>query len=1577
MESAGEASWYWFCGEDITFGNSSSNTTDIKIIRDECTLNVIFVVIHLLFIGLAALILSYRRCNYGKQKSVHLRRRWTGHSLRWILVIILLLLTLASIAEGILSDTLLNGKADQLQLYIPACCFFVAIIISSIYYQICEISLKPAMCLILFVYWMACIAFNAASQGILYKQRVDRDTARVWITFATIFILACLSTLEMVLILSKNCSHNHNIRTRYGYQSLSSSSSDDAEDDVESTKEYISFPSAICFTWINWLLKRGYKEHLRVDDLKPVPDSYTSENAYLLFKEDFDREMKRMAESTASKGFPSIWKVFFRVFKKDIFFFFLTILLHDLASLVGPLALNGIVTYAINYNSHEEIYAHYVTISELFSNGFVLVGVMFIATIVQCFMIQQHLYQCNVIGVHARTALQTMVFDKALHLSSYTISGGSMTVGQITNHVSTDAMNIMYFCQRIHYVWAVPLKITLIMVLLYFQVGMAAFLALALLITSICTLFLIGRIQTRTQQKAMKYSDERLKLCNETLLAMKLLKLYGWEQFFLTAIERVRTLEMSAIMKFNSCYGLSVFTVHAIPSLMEFGIFASYPLISGNKLMPNNTFAAVSLINLIVEPMYFVPMVTSLSVSAFVAVGRLQKFFVAPELQMPLTEGDSGSAKRRNTYKRPRKLTTGSSADETTRLLAMSPIPMRASVLSNGNMTNYNSNIEDNKEPTQTSETAIQFTEASFTWGNNNEPVLEDITLKIPRGEVTVIVGAVGSGKSSLLSAILGEMTLMRGSVRFEKCTSSSGVAYAGQSAWLMNASLRENILFGQPYKRNRYRKVIDASALAPDIAILPGGDKTEIGEKGINLSGGQKQRISVARAMYSDKDIILFDDPLSALDVNVGSHLFFKGILGRLKISRRTVVIVTHQLQYLQHADKIVVMKKGRITAEGTIDDIALQDKELYRNCQEQIIAASEYTGVNSGFSGSETEMEMTVEERRLLQKQVSLVQSKYGNSNGVNNGSNTGNLIQEEELGRGSVPLKVYMYYIRNMGLFWAFAFLLSSLAMDGFISLADIWLSDWSEAGLGNTTVRAIYDDYAPIYAVYICCSVLAAAAFSLAAVISTLLAAKVMHVNMLRTLLRSPIRFFDTTPLGRILNRLANDTQIIDTKLLITLLMLLHFFSSLVFAFIVNTIVTPIFILEVLPIIVIFWILAVYFITSSRELQRLDSITRSPALAQFSETLGGLTTIRAYRDQERFFNNFHSKIDTNNAAFLYLKASYGWLGLRLSLCGAILVFLVGLTTLIQAIKGNIASSDVGLAISYVLMVSTYMYDFVQGATGTEMQMNPVERVQYYTTLPTESDEGAKPGRDWPERGEVKISNVSVRYVASLPPVLKGISLHVKAGEKIGICGRTGSGKSSLTLALFRLIETFQGEIIIDGIDISTLPLTTLRQRLSIIPQDPVLFTGTIRSNLDPCSEKMDTDLWRALEISQLKDTLLNNGFGLDSLVSEGGENFSMGQRQLFCLARAFLRNSRILVMDEATASIDYDTERVLQSVVSSAFHDKTVLTIAHRVSTILESDTIWVLDEGQIIECDSPQNLLARRDSAFYAIVQANK
>uniref|UniRef100_A0AAQ6AJP3 ATP-binding cassette, sub-family C (CFTR/MRP), member 8 n=1 Tax=Amphiprion ocellaris TaxID=80972 RepID=A0AAQ6AJP3_AMPOC len=873
--------------------------------------------------------------------------------------------------------------------------------------------------------------------------------------------------------------------------------------------------------------------------------------------------------------------------------------------------------------------------------------------------------------------------------------------------------------------------------------------------------------------------------------------------------------------------------------------------------------------------------------------------------------------------------------------------------------------------------------------------------LNLP-GKLTMIVGQVGCGKSSLLLAALGEMQRVSGTVTWNRNVSLTplhvlsisgrkrgAVAYASQKPWMLNATVVENITFEMPMIKSRYKAVVEACSLQPDIDILPQGDQTEIGERGIILSGGQKQRISVARALYQQTNVVFLDDPFSALDIHLSDHLMQDGILKLLREEKRTVVLVTHKLQYLPHADWIIAMKDGTIQTEGTLKDIQNSEPDLFDQWK-TLMHRQDQEFETETVAESMTDLERKNLRRAMYSREAARTEEDDEEESVESDDDDNLSQVMRQ---RATIPWRSCGTYLSSAGFLLLGLLLLSQLLKHSLMVAIDYWLAHWTshvitaklEATAHNCTIDCGFSHswYLSVFSVLCCLGIVLCLATSVAVEWTGLKVAKELHQNLLNKIILAPMRLFETTPLGSILNRFSTDTNTIDQHIPTTLECLSRSTLLCVSALGVISYVTPVFLFALLPLAVTCYFIQKYFRVASRDLQQLEDSTQLPLLSHFSETVEGLTTIRALRYEPRFRQRLLQFTDANNIASLFLTAANRWLEVRMEYIGACVVLVAAVASITNSLYNQLSTGLVGLGLTYALMVSNYMNWMVRNLADMEVQLGSVKRINGLLKTEPENYEGllsesvSQVPDGWPREGEIKIQNLSVRYDTTLKPVLKNVNAHVSPGQKVGICGRTGSGKSSFSLAFFRMVDMFEGRIVIDNIDISKLPLQTLRSRLSIILQDPILFSGTIRFNLDPEMKATDEMLWEALEIAQLKPVVKSLPGGLDATVTEGGENFSQGQRQLFCLARAFVRKSSILIMDEATASIDMATESILQKVVMTAFADRTVVTIAHRVHTILNADLVIVMKRGIILEYDRPQALLEKEDSVFASFVRADK
>ncbi|XP_066298154.1 ATP-binding cassette sub-family C member 9-like isoform X3 [Branchiostoma lanceolatum] len=1277
-----------------------------------------------------------------------------------------------------------------------------------------------------------------------------------------------------------------------------------------------------------------------------LPTQHKAQANLERFKNVYKKEKERAAKAGQT---PSIWKCFFKAFGQSIVYSSIFRYIGDLLGFIGPLCVAGIVKFLveirqgnISFHESQQVKEHYfVSLEEFMENGFILAYLLFMATILQHTLMEMSYYLAIKEGINLKAGITGLVYEKTLRMSSWSLSNGDWSIEQIINLMSVDANQIMLFVWFCPHLWAMPVQVVIAMVMLYYQMGYPAVIGASIIVILCPVQYLVARQMTHMQKDTMDHSEDRFKKFNEMLKGIRLLKLYSWESIFCTLVDRARNREISSMRKSSVYLVFSLFLTAATPIIATVVTFSIHHYMSDEALTAGRTFATLVLFNILVVPLFNFPMVVVAMVNAIMSAKRLRPFLDIPEVDRGfyLTgEDEQEDAK-----------------DVLITLLRMSGIHMKS--------------IKRQKSCKMVPENfVLEVTNGHFAWDLSSDApttALYDINFKVPRGAMTVVIGPNASGKTSLINAILGEMKLLAGDVAW--CLEKNKVSFHAQKGWLFNAKLRDNILFGQLFDQARYDRVISACSLQADIDILPEGDQTEIGERGIWLTPGQKRRVSVARALYNSSDIVILDDPLSFLDVHEGSHMMQEGILGMLREENRTIVLVTHKLEYLKEADNILVMRDGHVTHQGTFSEITTEDPSLYQMWKNTI----------------STQAQQEEEERRKDQRGL---EKKYLRRQATKTTHKEEELSEEAEKQKMakdlmSVPMSAYLTYLLAGGVLWVVILLLVSILKHGVMVAGDFWLADWSSLWMDGTPLtEEEWHYYIYGYVGLSLSGIFLACLASIIIVLTGVQAGKNLHKKMLRRIILAPMRWFDTTPYGRILSRFSSDTATIDQQLPTTVESLIRTFLMCTAALLVNAIVTPYFLIPAAVILFGFYLLQKFFIQSSRELQHLDILTKSPVLYHFSETLRGLSTVRAYRDEKRFQQKLNDQIDQNTLAFLFLNTANRWLGVRLDYLGACVVLWAAMCSLAVAVYSDLPVGLVGLALTYALMVSTYLNWGVRNIADIEMQMDAVHMVSTFSEMPIEpyrkAEGNVEPHREWPGQGEIVLEHLSTRYAPDLPAVLKEVDLRIKPGEKVGICGKTGSGKSSLSMALFRMIDNFQGKIVIDGIDIADVPLNTLRSRLTIIPQDPILFSGTIRFNLDPAGMYNDKELWDAVEIAQLKPLVVSFPEGLDTAVREGGSNFSIGQRQLFCLARAFVRKSRVLVMDEATALVDMETEAMLHRVVKNSFTNCTVITIAHRVPNILECDRVLVFGGGKIVENDKPSVLLQQEDSIFTSMVKAN-
>ncbi|KAA6391444.1 MAG: ABC transporter: Multidrug resistance-associated protein, ATP binding protein [Streblomastix strix] len=850
----------------------------------------------------------------------------------------------------------------------------------------------------------------------------------------------------------------------------------------------------------------------------------------------------------------------------------------------------------------------------------------------------------------------------------------------------------------------------------------------------------------------------------------------------------------------------------------------------------------------------------------------------------------------------------------------------------------------------------------------NKQPALKDITFKLPKGSLTMIIGSVGSEKSSIGSALIGDIEKQNGTVHIV-----GTIAYCPQTAWINNNTIRGNITFGQEYNQDKYNEVIRVCALEPDFDSLAAGDMTAIGEKGVNLSGGQKARIQLARAVYSDRDIYILDDPLSAVDAHVGRTLFEECIDGYLK--GKTRLLITNQLQFIEKADNIILLKQGRITAQGT----SVQLKE-------QGINFDEFTITNQNIDNNQHNKKQSEQKDEKLNKQNKKIQQQTNAAKKI---------MTEEEQETGSISWSSYFKYILQLCPWWGIApFFLLTLVLEGII----IYQS-WFIGAVGDTVQYASLSYYwkIGIYSFFCLGELIFLIIRGVVSSFAVKRSTRLIHHGLLKHVLKTPSSFFDTTPMGRILNRFIGDITVTDLRLFMQFIIVLTMWIMLIGQIIIITIDTVWFLAIGIPALFLYG-------RAARNLQRLEAISRSPVMSHFSETVtgAGLSTIRAYNLAQTYIRKFEELNDRWSVRYIIFSEGKKWATLWASFISSL--FMIGVIVIGW---NSMNASKLAVAISASMQFASLGIQILEQQIDLQSRMTSYDRIRFYSSnLPQEvkrsNIDPVDPDNHWPSKGQIQFDNVTFRYRSGLPFVLKDVSFDLKGGEKIGVCGRTGAGKSSLLFVLFRLVELDpklqpkmidlttgflvendpneepnNGRILIDGIDISKVDLSKVRKSIAIIPQDPTLFTGTLRYNLDIEGKYQNDDnrLWEVLGMVELRDIVAQLPLGLDTQVAEGGSNFSGGQRQLICFGRAILNNCRIVVMDEATASVDVETDAKIQKTIREQFVDQTVFVIAHRLNTIMTSDRIMVIQDGCISEIDTPENLKSNPESEFNALIRS--
>lgn len=1351
-----------------------------------------------------------------------------------------------------------------------------------------------------------------------------------------------------------------------------------------------SLLSVLLWWWTIDLFKIGYRKVLQTEDLySPLK---TDKSSYL-----GDRLEKRwkieLENSRKHKRNASLLRAIFRTFLWEYTVLALMQILNEFFLRLGtPMLLGGLLRY-FKKNT-----------AETYETALLYAGGICIATAINVIALNQVVFGAFHVGARIRAATCSVVYRKALRLSKTAL--GETAPGKVVNLVANDVNRFDLVSIFIHHMWSAPLSTLIIAYFLYIEAGYAGLIGIAAVFVVVPIQSYTGKLSSKFRLQTAMKTDERVRLMDEIISGVQVIKMYAWEKPFCALIETARKLELQVVSKSAYIRGIYM-TFNLFTTRMALFCTLISMLLFGDELSIDKVFVFSSYFNILAHTMsgMFVRGFAEIA-ECLVAVRRLQYFLMYEEFQdnghilsnfTTSINGSINSISKHASNKTSKpdipyiddEIDGYENLDESSEKRRHNGLVVVAS-----DLLKNTANMMEEKKPfaTMNQETyAVKMSHLTAKWEpSQSENTLEDVNLEIQKGKIYAVIGMVGAGKSSFLSAILGEIEVTGGHVKV-----NGSLSYAGQEAWVFGSTVRQNILFGQPYNRQLYQKVVKACSLQRDFKQFPQGDQTVVGERGSSLSGGQKARINLARSLYRQADIYLLDDPLSAVDTHVSKHLFEECI--QKYLAGKTRILATHQLQYVKNVDAIILIEQGKVTVFSQFQDLLSQRPEYA-----ELLAAESESTEDSSLEKSTMKRQYSSSSTRSRTPEASSGgtddEEEDENSEKFNDGL--------EGTSRGVVKGPIFIKYFQTgANLCLACTVLLLFICTQFMASLNDYFvpilvneeetrhyyitqaqLNATNNTSIENLDISSMYNSmyvYTAIIVGLFCIGITRSLIFYKVCI----LCSQKLHDMAFSALIRTGMRFFDTNPSGRILNRFSKDMGAIDELLPKAILdagqICMMMFGSLA----VSCIINPLFLIPIVFLGTVFYWIRKVFLRTSKNIKRMEGMTRSPVFTHLNATLNGLSTIRAYCAQDILRKEFDKLQDVHTSTvYMYIVASTSF-GFSLDVFCFVFTSLVIFSFLL--LQQSFSGGEVGLAITQVMAMTGMIQWGMRQNAEVENQMMSVERVLEYTQIVAESnlrDRGkfakkiekqlplpANAPKNWPTDGMIRFRSVYMKYVEDDPPVLKGLNLVINPGEKIGIVGRTGAGKSSLISALFRLAK-IEGVIEIDGIDTGSICLEDLRRNISIIPQDPVLFSGTLRRNLDPFNEFTDKALWEVLDEVELKDAVITAGTGLDSRVLDRGSNYSVGQRQLVCLARAILRNNKILMLDEATANVDPQTDALIQHTIRKKFAKCTVLTIAHRLNTIMDSNKVLVMDKGRMAEYDHPHILLQNNYSQFKSLVK---
>ncbi|GMM34193.1 hypothetical protein DASC09_015180 [Saccharomycopsis crataegensis] len=1340
---------------------------------------------------------------------------------------------------------------------------------------------------------------------------------------------------------------------------------------------YSNVLARVSYTNLNHLVSKCYKTgKVEFEDLPDVGENLKVENCAKKVKEFLEKD-------------PSLLKALVKAFKSNIVLCVFFSSSWAVSVFAHPWLLQqllSIFTGSAEDKSSQILY------------GFLICVSMMVMAFVGLILFNECYNYSFQLGYQVSLSLSFLIYEKSLKLS--TKSRGERTTGDIVNLISVDVTKVMQSLRQSFMLISGPFQILISIGFLYRLVGWSSFFGILVIISATPgNIYIIRRYEV-VSDNIMKFKDMRTKAVSELLNSIKSIKLYSWEKPMSEKISHIRNKkELKEIKIMGIINSLAFFSFGCVPYFTSCATFAAFSLISGQKLTSELVFPCLNVFDLLAAPLLDFPDILSIFIEAKVSLKRIIDFLDSDELDQSLVQ-------KLNEVK-----TNGDTSVEI------------------NNATFLRSEFKKTRTIDEHVDNNSVHTESIV----ESAPViaLSNINFAAKKGQLTCIVGSVGSGKSTFLHSLLGQFPMVSGGASNvpPSLHVRGKITYCSQHPWTMNASIKKNILFGHKYDPEFFEKTIEACQLKSDFEILPDGEETQVGERGISLSGGQKARVSLARAVYARADIYLLDDVLSAVDAHVSKNIIEQVFSKNGILASKTLILSTNNIHVLEEADNIYVLDHGKIDEQGTYDELIKNKGEFAKLIEEFGNAKAEeekeekekeecqkveLTNIAEVVEDDDSDVVVEIEESGLELSRIptratirrasmAAFEHRFHADNEKTEGKITG---QTKEISKtGGVGWSTYKRAAKAAG-YWNVIITACFLAISIIAEFCGkLWMKHWADTMDLSTDDDASSSSTSYLVSVY-CIIGVVSATFSLVSGIafwyfSCATASKVLHQDLVSAIIKSPMSFFETTPTGRILNRFSEDISKFDTQFphAVYVFGIVVLKSAYCLGMIVFSLPTSIFALAGLG--YIFYYIQVYYIVASRETKRFDSVTKSPVYSHVHESLVGVDTIRAFGQESRFEFINSSNLNHNLAGGIASVWMTRWLGFRLKSVSAILVFIICFLCVASlATSTPFSAGVVGILTLFILQVTDEFIWLVRMGVEVENSGVSIERILEYCDLPSERPyviENSRPPIQWPMNGGIKFQNYTTKYNAEAKPVLNNVSFEVKPQEKVGIVGRTGAGKSTLTLALFRIIEATGGSIIVDGVDTSKMGLYDLRSKLNIIPQDSQAFEGTVRQNLDPFYKYKDEELWKVLEMAHLKNHVMSMkddeskkdnqeqgdssdiqegaGKGLYAKVNEGGSNLSAGQKQLLCLARALLNPSRILILDEATAAVDVKTDKIVQETIRNKFNDRTILTIAHRIDTIMDNDKILVLDRGEVKEFDSPANLLKNKDSLFYSLCES--